>query len=68
MTWFMVVQIILRIMTVIFYFLCWWLFPENCVVPEEKNQMKLSKFVNENDSKKENGGEDSDSAKNSANL
>lgn len=55
-------------MTVIFYFLCWWLFPENCVVPEEKNQMKLSKFVNENDSKKENGGEDSDSAKNSANL
>lgn len=68
MTWFMVVQIIMRVMTVVFYFLCWWLFPENCVVPEEKNQMKLSKFVNENDSR--NGGEleDSDSAKNSAIL
>ena len=49
----MVVQIVLRLFTVVFYFLSWWLFPAGCVAEEENNGMKLQELVNEEDSKKD---------------
>ena len=66
--WFMIVQIVLRILTVVFYFLCWWLFPLNCTTLEEDNQVKLKELVNEEDSKKEIGGNNNDYAGNNCSL
>lgn len=39
----------MRLLTVAFYFLCWWLFPENCTI----DKVQLSGIEREEESKKE---------------